>query len=166
MKRLVVGVGICVGAAALASALLSDPWSGAAVTAPPIASGQLIGRDGEPASRALVTLSTLSADATGTDVPTIIGETITDAGGMWAIDPPDASIELGRMEVVGVVGDQSVIYDYVASTQSASASRTQRVPWPKVRPVRLRLQVGVGLVGRAFRIGPPSQCARPGACSG
>jgi hypothetical protein len=147
MKRLVVGV----GAAALAFVVLSNPWSGVAVTTP-IASGQLIGRDGEPASGALVTLSALSVDDTGAEVPTVIGETLTDADGMWEIDPPDTSAELGRLEVVGVVGDRSVVYDYVASTPSAPASRTQGVPSPKVRQVQLTLQIGVGRVEQA-RVG-------------
>src|SRR4051812_38208118 len=142
-----------VAAAALAAAfLIPSTWSEEAPST--IASGQLLGRDGEPAAGALVTVSVLKADDTGSLVATVVGETRTDADGRWDIDAPDDPVDLGQMEVVALDGDRSVVYDYVASPKSGPTSRTPGVPSSKVRPVELTLQIGVGRVRQA-RVGRP-----------
>jgi hypothetical protein len=144
-----------IGAAALAPiALLTGAWSDSGP--PPIASGQLMTRAGAPAPDAPVTLSTLSTDETGTTTSTLIGETSTDANGMWEIDRPREPVVLGQLEVVGIVGDESVIYDYIATLGSPSASRTSSVRSSKAHEAGLTLQIGVGRVQHPRLSGPTS----------
>jgi hypothetical protein len=147
MRNVSVSAGVAGAAIAAALALLSLSSGDAAVSAP-LASGRLLTVDGEPAPDASVTLSVLTVDTSGTEIPTVVGQTTTDADGKWQIDGPDEATGLGQMEIVALVGDRSVVYDYVAAG-AGPASRGPGISSTKAGPVDLTLQVGVGEVHQA-----------------